>query len=130
MPLFQKIDCIMLKVSNLNDGLEFYSQKLGHELIWKTDKAAGLKLPNSDAELVISTENGPETDIKVEDTQITFDTLIKMGATSILEPFEIQIGKCAVVEDPWGNELVILDTSKGLLKTDNDKNVIGNGQPS
>jgi hypothetical protein len=35
-------------------------------------------------------------------------------------PFDIQIGLCAVVRDPWGNELVILDTSKGLLRTDDE----------
>jgi hypothetical protein len=34
-----------------------------------------------------------------------------------------------VVEDPWGNSLVLLDTSKGLLKTDANGNVTGNIQP-
>jgi catechol 2,3-dioxygenase-like lactoylglutathione lyase family enzyme len=62
MPLFQKLDCHMLKVSNLEEGLKFYSEKLGHDIIWKTDFAAGLKLPNCDAELVISTTSGSETD--------------------------------------------------------------------
>jgi hypothetical protein len=42
--------------------LKFYSEKLGHDIIWKTDFAAGLKLPNCDAELVISTTSGSETD--------------------------------------------------------------------
>jgi len=30
-----------------------------------------------------------------------------------------------VVRDPWGNQLVLLDTSKGLLVTDNEGNVTG-----
>jgi len=34
-----------------------------------------------------------------------------------------------VLEDPWGNPLVLLDASKGLLKTDADGNVIGNLDP-
>lgn len=116
----------MLKVPNLEEGLLFYSEKLGHEVIWKTEFAAGLKLPNCGAELVISSTNGPETDFQVEDTEKAFATLVELGAKPIAEPFEIKIGKCAVVEDPWGNELVILDTSKGLLKTDENKTVIGN----
>lgn len=126
MSLFQRVDCHMLKVSNLEEGLQFYSEKLGHEVIWKTEFAAGLKLPNCGAELVISSTNGPETDLEVEDTEKAFATLVEMGAKPIAKPFDIKIGKCAVVEDPWGNELVILDTSKGLLKTDENKTVIGN----
>jgi hypothetical protein len=33
-----------------------------------------------------------------------------------------------VVRDPWGTALILLDTSKGLLLTDSDGNVIGNQQ--
>ena len=39
-------------------------------------------------------------------------------------PFDIQIGKWVVVADPWGNQLVLLDSTKGLLRTDADGNVI------
>jgi predicted enzyme related to lactoylglutathione lyase len=126
MSLFKKVDCLLLKVNNLEDGLKFYSELLGHEVIWKTQTAAGLKLPDSNAELVISTENGPETDLKVEDARQAYKDLLEAGAKSIVAPFEIKIGFCAVVEDPWGNPLTILDTSKGLLKVDGQKNVIGN----
>jgi lactoylglutathione lyase len=126
MALFKKIDCLLLKVSDLEAALNFYSTKLGHEILWKTSKAAGLKLPESDAELVLSLENGPETDITVQDTKQAFFKLLNAGAKALVPPFEIQIGFCAVVEDPWGNVLTILDTSKGLLKTDKNKNVVGN----
>ena len=40
------------------------------------------------------------------------------------------IGKCAVVADPWGNTLVMLDMTKGRLTTDADGNVTGNEHPS
>lgn len=126
MALFKKIDCLLLKVSDLEAALNFYSTQLGHEVRWQTKTAIGLRLPESDAELVLSLENGPETDITVEDTKQAFIKLINAGAKSIVPPFEIQIGFCAVVEDPWGNVLTILDTSKGLLKTDTNKNVVGN----
>ena len=48
------------------------------------------------------------------------------GGKVIVPPFDIQIGRCVVLEDPWGNPLVLLDSSKGLLKTDADGNIIGN----
>jgi hypothetical protein len=31
-----------------------------------------------------------------------------------------------VVQDPWGNQIVLLDSSKGLLATDADGYIIGN----
>lgn len=116
----------MMKVADLDDGLAFYAGKLGHDIIWKTTTAAGLKLPHSEAELVISTVNGPETDLKVEDTHKAFEEMIAAGATAVMPPFEILIGYCAIIDDPWGNRITILDTKKGLLKTDEQKNVIGN----
>ena len=39
-------------------------------------------------------------------------------------PFQIQIGLCAVVSDPWDNVLVILDASKGPLQVDKNKRVV------
>lgn len=48
------------------------------------------------------------------------------GGKVTVPPFDIQIERCTVVADPWGNPLVLLDASKGLLQTDEDGNVIGN----
>ena len=42
--------------------------------------------------------------------------------------FEIPIGLCPVLADSWDNPVVILDNSKGLLKVDERKRVIGNGE--
>jgi catechol 2,3-dioxygenase-like lactoylglutathione lyase family enzyme len=43
MSVFTKIDCLRLPVANLEEGLQFYRDKLGHELIWRTETAAGLR---------------------------------------------------------------------------------------
>jgi lactoylglutathione lyase len=43
----------------------------------------------------------------------------------MVEPFDIPIGRCAVVVDPWENQLVLLDNSKGHLVTDQSGNIIG-----
>ena len=40
-------------------------------------------------------------------------------------PFDIKIGKVAVVRDHWGNEYTLLDTSKGTFDTDSVGNVTG-----
>lgn len=89
MALFKKLDCLLLKVTDIESGLKFYSEKLGHEVLWKTSTAAGLKLPETDAELVISVANGPETDITVENVEDSFKTLVEAGAKPLVEPFEV-----------------------------------------
>jgi predicted enzyme related to lactoylglutathione lyase len=123
--LFQKVDCLSLPVSDLDAALEFYSRVLGHELIWRTDKQAGLALPGSEAELVLHIEDRPmETDLTVDSVPDAIERFTAAGGTVIKGPFPIQIGLCAIVSDPWGNELVILDSSKGDLDVDEHKRVI------
>src|SRR5215212_6007981 len=127
MPLLRKVDCIRLYVPTLEEGLAFYRDRLGHELIWRTETAAGLRLPESDAELVLQTEDQrQEVDLLVDSADESAKHIEQAGGKIIVPAFDIQIGRCVVVEDPWGNPLVLLDTSKGLLETDADGNVIGN----
>ncbi|MEO8456849.1 MAG: VOC family protein [Chloroflexota bacterium] len=126
-PLFTKIDCLRLPVSDLEEALRFYRDRLGHELIWRTETGAGLRLPESNAELVLQTERaGAETDISVEDVASAVERFVAAGGSVVAPPFAIQIGMCAVVRDPFGNVLVLLDASKGLLVTDEAGNVVGN----
>ena len=127
MTLIRKVDCVRLYVPDLEAGLAFYRDRLGHELIWRTETAVGLRLPDSDAELVLQMEDQrQEVDLLVNSADEAATLVEQAGGKVIVPPFDIQIGRCVVLEDPWGNPLVLLDTSKGLLKTDADGNVIGN----
>jgi lactoylglutathione lyase len=129
-PLLVKIDCLRLPVRDLDAALAFYRDKLGHPLIWRTDTAAGLRLPDSNAELVLQTERPDmETDLAVESVEAAVERFVAAGGRLIAGPFDIQIGRCAVVADPFGNVLVMLDASKGLLTTDADGRVTGNEPP-
>ena len=126
MALLRKVDCVRLYVSDLEAGLSFYRDRLGHSLIWRTETAAGLRFPESDAELVIQTEEQrQEVDLLVDSADEAAKFVEQAGGKVIVAPFDIQVGRCVVLEDPWGNPLVLLDTSKGLFKTDADGNVIG-----
>ena len=129
-PLIRKVDCLRLYVPDLEVGLAFYRDRLGHELIWRSATAAGLKMPETDAELVIQTEEQQqEVDLLVDSADEAAAFIEGAGGKVIVSPFDIQIGRCAVVEDPWGNPLVLLDISKGLLATDSKGNIIGNVEP-
>lgn len=124
-PLFRKIDCLSLPVKDIEAALEFYRDRLGLRLVWRTDAAAGLRMADNDGELVLRmSEDPPETDLTVESAEEAARRFVEAGGTVIAGPFGIKIGKCVVVQDPWGNHLVLLDCSKGLLKTDADGFVV------
>jgi chloramphenicol 3-O-phosphotransferase len=61
----------------------------------------------------------------VEAVDAAVATLVEAGASIVVPPFDIRIGRCAVVADPWGNRLTLLDQSKGVLLTDAQGSVIG-----
>ena len=126
-PLFNKVDCLRLYVPDLENGLAFYRDRLGHSLIWRSPMAAGLRLPDSEAEIVIQTEQAAqEVDLTVDSADMAAQRFAEAGGEVVVPPFDIQIGRCSVVRDPWGNQLVLLDASRGLLATDKDGNVTGN----
>lgn len=118
-PLIKKVDCLSIPVPDLDAALAFYSARLGHELLWRSRTAAGLKLPDSNAELVLHTGDRPmETDLAVDSVPDALARFTAAGGRVLRGPFEIQIGRCAVVADPWDNVLVILDASKGTVRVD------------
>jgi predicted enzyme related to lactoylglutathione lyase len=119
-----------LPVPDLEAGLAFYRDALGHELVWRTETGAGLLMPDGDTEIVIETEgHPPETDLLVESVPEAVDRIVASGGRLVAGPFEIQIGQCAVLADPFGNTLVVLDLSKGMLVVDEDGRVVGNETP-
>ena len=129
-PLIRKVDCIQIQVPDLDAGLAFYSDQLRHQIIWRSERAVGLRLPDTDAEIVLQIERpGIEVNLLVDAVDAAVARIIAAGGTIVVPPFDIQIGRCVVVQDPWGTQLILLDTSKGLLATDVDGNVIGNLEP-
>ena len=129
-PYVKKIDALRIPVPDLDTGLAFYRDRLGHELVWRSESAAGLRMPDTDAEMVLQTEReGLEINLLVESADSASDAIEGAGGTVVEPPFDIPIGRCAVVEDPWGNRLVILDMSRGALLTDEEGNVVGTEEP-
>lgn len=92
-PLFRKIDCYSLPVENLDSAIAFYTE-LGHQLIWREgNHAAGLRLPDSDAEIVLHTDNRPaETYFLVDSVPKAIKRIQNSGGNLITGPIEIQVG--------------------------------------
>jgi predicted enzyme related to lactoylglutathione lyase len=124
--LLRKIDSVQIPVPDLDTGLAFYRDRLGHELIWRTETAAGLRLVDSDAELVLETQRPePEVDFLVDSVDQAATQLSRAGGTVVVKPSDIPVGRIAVVADPFGNSLTILDLTKGRYLTDAHGNVTG-----
>ena len=124
--LFTKVDCFRLYVPDLEKGLKYYRDGLGLEVIWRSDTAIGLGLDHDVTEIVIHNEReGQEVDLMVDSVVEAVKTIEMAGGKVVTGPFDIRIGKCAVVEDPWGNNYVILDSTKGTFVTDREGHIIG-----
>jgi catechol 2,3-dioxygenase-like lactoylglutathione lyase family enzyme len=129
-PLLRKLDCIRLPVPDLEAGLGFYRDRLGHELLWRSSTSAALRLPDSDCELILFTEGvEAEVDWKVDSAEEAAGEFVRAGGSVVEPPFDIPVGRCAVVRDPWGNDFVLLDLSKGTFRTDCDGNITGLNKP-
>jgi predicted enzyme related to lactoylglutathione lyase len=105
--------------------LRFYRDSLGHELRWRNDDIgqAGLALASSDTEIVLSTQQSYEPDWLVTSADEAAAAVRAADGRVVTEPFDIPVDRVAVVADPFGNILVLLDLSKGHYVTDTAGNV-------
>lgn len=126
-PLLQYVDAITVPVPDLDRGMAFYRDVLGHQLLWRNDATgqAGLRTPDSSTEIVLTTRQSYEPDWKVASADAAAQVFAANGGTVLVEPMDIPIGRLAVVEDPFGNRLVLLDSTAGTYDTDESSTVIG-----
>jgi predicted enzyme related to lactoylglutathione lyase len=126
-PLLQKVDAVTVPVPDLDAGLRFYRDRLGHQLRWRNEEigAAGLALPGSDSEIVLTTRLRYEPNWLVASADQAAAAVAAAGGRIITEPEDIPVGRVAVIEDPFGNVLVLLDLSKGRYVTDDNGTVTG-----
>jgi predicted enzyme related to lactoylglutathione lyase len=127
-PLLQYVDAVTVPVPDLDRGLVFYRDMLGHQLIWRNEATgqAGLRTPRSDTEVVLTTQQDYEPDWKVASADAAAaEVFAANGGRVLVEPMDIPIGRLTVVEDPFGNRLVLLDSTKGTYDTDESGAVTG-----
>ena len=113
------VDSVQLPVPDLDAALVFYRDRLGHELLWRTDTAAAVRLPRNAAELVLRTEPPEfEVDFLVQSVDDAVGRFTAAGGTSAVRAFDIPVGRVARVADPFGNVLTVVDLSAGRYVTD------------
>ena len=126
-PLLRSVDSVVLPVPDLERGLAFYALGLGHELLWRDDTRGqvGLRLPDGDTELVLSTRLGYAPNWLVGSVHDAVASIVAAGGAVLAGPTEIPVGRLAVVADPFANALVLLDLSNGRYATDAAGQVTG-----
>ena len=124
--IFKNIDCIELYVSDLNEGIQYYCESMGLKLLWRNEDMVGLGMENDMTEIVLQSQRKQVlVEIKVESVDESIEKIKEAGGTVEYGPFDVPIGRCAVILDKWDNKYVILDMTKGRYVTDEDGNVTG-----
>ena len=125
-PVLRQLDAVTVPVPDLDQGLAFYRDQLGHELLWRNDAIgqAGLRLPESNSELVLSTALDYAPNWLVTSVDAAVDRLVTAGGRVVSPPTPIPVGRVAVVADPFGNQLVVVDLSAGTYETDGTGRVV------
>ena len=116
MAQLRKIDCVLIRVTDLDRAVDFYGRAFGLSVQWRDEISVGLGMPETDAEVVLQTRDIPAdraVNYLVDDVVAAVAEARATGCAVLVEPFEIAVGRCAVLADPDGNPISVLDLSKG-----------------
>ncbi|HYY26825.1 MAG TPA: VOC family protein [Chthoniobacterales bacterium] len=115
--MLRKIDCVMIRVGDVEAASDYYAKVFGLRPRWSADGSVGLGFPGTDAEIVLHSDPNIPSSVEVyylvDDVIAAVDCLLPEGCQVLIAPFDIAIGKCAAVQDPFGTRLCILDMTKG-----------------
>ena len=124
-PLLRAVDAVTFHVPDLDEGIAFYVDRLGHGLLWRNNDigAAALALRESSTEIVLTTQHSYEPNWLVDSADEAAESIEAAGGRVLSPAVDIPVGRLAVVEDPFGNVLVLIDLSQGRYAIDDHGNV-------
>ena len=113
----KKIDAVLLRVKDLEKTADFYINVMGLKRGWTDNEhqMIGLLFPGNDTELVLHRDESlpdPNISYQVKDVISFVEQYRESGYQVIVEPFDIRCGKCAILEDPEGHSVEIMDITK------------------
>ena len=114
--MLRKIDCVMVPVGDLEEAAAFYIRVFGLRRLWQDETAAGLTMPETDAEVVLHTMTlPPDANVYylVDDVVTAVAAYRERGCAVRTPPFEVPVGQCAILQDQYGNAVGVIDLSKG-----------------
>ena len=125
--MLRKIDCVMIRVDDLESATRYYAEVFGLRPLWQDETSVGLGFPETDAEIVLHRNADIPSKVEVyylvHEVVHAVQVLAQKGCRILVEPFDIPIGKCTVIQDPFGATLCILDMSKGPRQPNMDRDL-------
>jgi lactoylglutathione lyase len=112
----RKIDCVLVAVGDLDEAQAFYSRVFGLRRLWQDESSVGMGMSATDAEIVLHTMDLPadvSVNYLVDDVEAAVAEYRRAGCAVRTPPFDIAVGRCAVLQDPYGNAVCVLDLTKG-----------------
>ena len=120
--MFRKIDCVMIRVDDVAAGERFYSEVFGLKPLWREDGSVGMGMSETDAEIVLHNRSDiphkVEVHYLVDDVVSALKSYAEKGCRVIAQPFDVLVGKCAVIEDPFRTTICLLDLTSGQRPRD------------
>jgi lactoylglutathione lyase len=113
--MLRKIDCVMVRIADLDSAARFYTEVFGLRELWRDASSVAMGMPETDAEIVLHTIDLPDdagVHYLVDDVPAAVEAYAERGCVVRTPPFDVAIGRCAVLEDPFGNAVYILDLSR------------------
>ena len=118
--MLKRIDCVMLKVDDLDGAAEYYTRVMGLKPAWRDLTMAGFNFPDAIpgvGELVLTNDPGIplrlDVNYLVDSVPDECARLSAEGCEVVAGPFPIAIGDCAVMRDPFGHTLTLVDMTRG-----------------
>ena len=107
----------MIRVDDVAAGEKFYVDVFGLKPLWREGGSVGMGFPETDAEIVLHNNadipNKVEVHYLVDNVVTAVKTYTEKGCRVLVRPFEVLIGKCAVIEDPFETPICLLDLTSG-----------------
>jgi lactoylglutathione lyase len=120
--MLKKIDCVMIRVDDVAAAEKFYSEVFGLKALWRETGSVGMALPETNAEIVL--HNNAAIPHKVEVHYLVDNVIASVkyyaenGCRVLAPPFDVLIGKCAVIRDPFDTTICLLDLTSGRRPSD------------
>ncbi len=113
----RKIDAVLLRVKDLEETANFYTKVMGLKRGWTDNEhqMIGLLFTDNDTELVLHCDEtlpDPNVSYQVKDVLSFVEKYREKGYKVLVEPFDIRCGKCAILEDPEGHSIEVMDITK------------------
>jgi len=107
----------MYYVENLEEAAKFYEEILGLKRGWtdKKEQMIGFLFPETNSEIVIHKDEtlpNPDITYQVENVEEFCQYYKNQGYKIELEPVKVRCGKLAILLDPDGNRIPIIDLTK------------------